>query len=379
MATGRDTVACSLSNGHIVAYHADSLHRVGSIALPATTARMEFVEPNVIAAATASGSLVLWDVRQGAPSLSSSSVNASLESLSTGYNGTLIAVGSSKGKLHFCDLRNGAKWLGTYGSTHRECITDMHFTSRSASTLLCGAEDGLVTVWDTRQPTEELALSALLPTGAPVRRVGYCGDARMGTPSTIFCLSGSETASLWDWENARCLQSYGGSGFRQMLTHALTAAAAVSPPSPCMWVDYLIDAHWDVQDKSLKLAIGNGNGDGALLRTTSQSPERWEPCHFFRSGHRGIIRAWAPNSDSISFTVGEDANLVEWNHDQDLRANAATPLSSNAMNMNCNGSLAIPIDTPERVTTGYIRKSVDMDMGYHRNLKRHKLSTSPLR
>ena len=313
------TVSCALSNGEVQVYDGQRLHLLSSYNVSSseaahrhTTLFKDLVygpDGSTLVAAGQDGSLVVFDIRQKQPALKSATLSgAALETVSVGFGGSLAAAGSSKGKIHFFDLRNRGSVLGTYGDSHTEHVSQVVFASETSPLLLSGAEDGLVCCFDTSQPTEELALKSVMNIGAPLRRVGFCGDGKgENVPTSVFCLTGSETASLWNWETAHCLQNFSGFQLRQELTQSMAATQTV-PFS----VQYLIDAHWDEADGEMVLATGNAEGDGALFRLSNDIPDRWKPSQFLKGGHRGVIRAWCPLSSAVSLSAGEDARLVEW-------------------------------------------------------------------
>lgn len=376
------SLACALSNGEVQVYDPSRLHRVTQFQAVTQcqdkdmVLDLNYASENLLVAAQRSGSLAVSDIRLQRPVLQAPPVGAAaLESVSVGYNGVICAAGSSKGKVQFYDLRQQGKLLGSYNDSHSEVVTQVHFASPTSGTLLTGSEDGLACLFDTRQPSEELAVQSVLNVGTPIRRVGFCTGRQAQHPSqrqndntgarwmTVFCLTGSETASLWDVGSGCCLQRFGEGSLREQLGHTLTQS--LSATSTPLTVDYLIDAHWDVDSSSLVMAVGNVAGEGALVRLSKDYPDQWQPCHWLRGGHRGVIRAWcplsrtltSPNHPVLSVSAGEDARLVEWNHHRDEQFLMSATSCGRAT-------------TPPRLgirTGGPLRRQV----------KRHRVSTSP--
>ena len=390
LAQGGNTVSCALSNGEVQVYDSQRLTMNASYGTPKhgqnVISQINYgPDGTTLLSAGQDGTLVVYDIRQAQPVLKTKAASncASLESVSIGFNGTLAAAGSGKGKIHFFDLRQGGNLLGTYGDSHTDAVSQVHFSSASSSTLLTGSEDGLVCCFDTSQSTEESALKSCLNIGTPIRRVGFCGDATTpeGVPTTVFCLTGSETACLWDLGTGGCLQSFGGFELRKHLTQTLAAVALTTSnqpryQAPSFAVDYLIDAHWDAHNRSLDMAVGSVSGEAAIMRLSSQNPGVWQPSHILRGGHHGVIRAWCPlaSVSHISVSAGEDARLVEWNH-QSPSMNSANDVhrrpSLEKMTYGTSNGLihAAPTTTPSGVRSagGPLR----------RQMKRHKTSTSP--
>jgi WD40 repeat protein len=232
-------------------------------------------------------------------------------SIAIGFDGYIAAVGSNKARINFFDLRS-TRLLGAYVDSHTNMIPTLSFRPESASTLVSGSEDGLLCVFDTKQPTEDSALQTVLNVGAPVRKIGFCGD------TNLYCLTGSETASLWNYESAMCIQDFGVDLRHQLALHV---------PSLQGSIDYLVDAHWDNARQELVLMAGNSQGGAALYRLDHQHQQQlhhnatlnqksslqWELCNILEGGHRGVVRDVCHLSQSVLLTAGEDARICEWN------------------------------------------------------------------
>jgi WD40 repeat protein len=348
--TASGTVSCALSNGEVQVYDQSRLHRVhtfqgsgdssagnGNHATGTNTVINDLIcgPQHTIVTAGRDSQIVVWDLRQGTAALRTSiPAGQSALSISVGLDGYLAAVASNKSRIHFMDLRqtglsgnvsNSYNLLGSYVDSHTDEVTQVHFQP-GTGVLLSGAEDGLACIFDTAQPTEEMALKSVMNVGAPLRHVGFCG-ADLGS---VYCLTGSETASLWHWDSAVCQQDFGGNLLRERL---------VQPFGNKLAIDYLVDAHWDAQSQELLMMTGSVTGDAALFRMTERSPN-FEPCHVLTNGHRGVVRAWSPLSSSMLITAGEDARLCEWNRlgPQAEQAPAAVSAPAASSNMDMNGS-----------------------------------------
>jgi WD40 repeat protein len=330
--------SCALSNGDVQVYDQARLHRVhtfqGSSSNDATIINDLICGPrHTIVTAGSDSQIVVWDLRQGTAALRTSiPAGQSALSVSVGFDGYLAAVASNKARIHFYDLRSCApsgkqNLLGSYVDSHTDEITQVHF-QLGTSLLLSGAEDGLACIFDTTQPTEEMAVKSVMNVGTPLRHVGFCG----ADSSSVYCLTGSETASLWNWDSAVCRQDFGGNLLRERLAQPTFGSNSSSNK---LAVDYLVDAHWDAQSQELLMMTGSATGDAALFRLTERSPTNFELCHVLTSGHRGVVRAWSPLSSSTLITAGEDARLCEWNRlgVQAQQAPAvSTPAGSSGMN-----------------------------------------------
>jgi WD40 repeat protein len=275
------------------------------------------------------GSFTMKDLRQPSDSTAyganicslRNTHNESLLSLALGYDGYIIALSSSKGQIHFIDLRkmtsgsNTNILLGSYVNSHRDAIPQIQFHPERTSTLLSAGEDGLICMYDTTKPTEDHALETVINTGAPCRKAGFFGKY-------VFCLTGSETASIWDCNTAVCINDFGNFALRDTL-----GRQSVIP------INYLVDAKWDINRNKVLLCAGNHEGNAAIFAyDVRRQNSFWEVSATLIGGHHGIIRAWCPSTtctqvgDEIAgntfFTAGEDARMCEWIHRADNTADA---------------------------------------------------------
>jgi WD40 repeat protein len=356
-----------------------------------TEMTFETFDPNLLAATGNDGSLTLYDIRQQQqqhPVLEMKNMLRPEEealSLSMGFGGNIAAVGSSKGKIHFFDIREKRGILGTYSQNHTDEITRVRFqtvhsssssmtgsssaASRSATPLLVSAsEDGLACVFDTSQPTEESALSNILSVQSPIREVGFFGP----NSEAIYCLTGSESLQLYDKDNAVCRKDFGPQ-LREYLTYQLQENLSVPEPSltPAVIspIEYLVDCHWDHARQELLLLAGSSMGDAGLFQVGG---ERLSPIHYLHGGHRGVIRAWDSSFSTSFLTVGEDARMCEWSRFQ------SNPLSG--MQANGAASAVTAVNGPQIILPSRKRQGAPIvhgGGGGKLRRPRSRLTTSP--
>ena len=218
-------------------------------------------------------------------------------SVSLGYDGVLAAVGSSKPLVHFHDIRQSGSLLGTYQDAHTEEVTRVRFQTEQSSILVSASEDGLACIFDTSKPSEEAALCSVLNVQTPLRRVGFFGPSLEG----VYCLTGSETLSVWHSDSAQRICDF-GADVRQQLSTLVGGAS----------VDYLVDCKWDTHRNDLSLLAGNHDGNAFMYRVDAGVLSL---SHSLQGGHRGDVRAWSPmlSNSKLFVTVGEDARMCEWN------------------------------------------------------------------
>lgn len=222
-------------------------------------------------------------------------------SVSIGYGGSLAAVGGSKGQIHFYDLRNISSTninapLGSYVDAHTQEVTKVRFQqsqynhSDTTSIMVTASEDGLVNIFDTSQPSEESALKSVLNIQSPLREVGFFGPSLEG----IFCLTGSETFSVWHYDSAQRLADFGDA--------RTTLSSIANIP-----LQYMIGCHWDGRD--LNLLSGNTDGDCAYFKVDAGSMSLKK---VLSGGHKSCIRSLTSLTNNVILTGGEDSRLCEW-------------------------------------------------------------------
>ena len=365
-------ISCALSNQSVQTYDATThalAHTVSRAhAGPITDLSHLTNEGSVVVTSGQDGCVRLFDLRQSASATNNSTNTQGLSkaaaemqlprkeealSVAIGYGGALAAVGGSRGLVHFYDLRslggtgnggNGGNGgttsstcspslLGTYEDAHTEEVTRVRFRPASdlsgatTNTLVTAGEDGLVNVFDTSQPNEEAALSSVLNVGTPLRDVGFFGPSGEG----LYCLTGSETMSVWHPDSAQRICDFGD-------------VRARLGDSAGMGIDYLVGCHWD--GRALALLAGNSDGGAAVYRVDAGSIAL---THTLVGGHRGCVRGFvatrggggaATQAQRHWITAGEDARLCEWNLDGPEAA--ATAVASAAVSPRIKSSASNP-------------------------------------
>jgi WD40 repeat protein len=301
VAVAEQWVGCGLSNGDVNVYDQDRLDLVRSYPkLPGelcTLTDLTSCGASLLTASFANGKVSVIDVRQPVPALSFNiPQNEEALSVSLGYDGALAAVGSSKPVVHFHDIRQSGSLLGTYQDAHTEEVTRVRFQTAQSSFLISASEDGLACIFDTSKPSEEEALSSVLNVQTPLRRVGFFGPSLEG----VYCLTGSETLSVWHYDSAQRICDF-GTDVRQQLSTLVAGEA----------VDYLVDCKWDTHRNELSLLAANHDGNAFMYKVDAGVLSL---SHSLQGGHRGDVRAWSPLSNNELFvTVAEDARMCEWN------------------------------------------------------------------
>ena len=311
-------------------------------------AHQNSTHPPLLISASQDGTVKVFDLRTNS---SSSAITTKMAlpneqalCVSLGYGGTLAAVGTSKARVSFLDLRYSSginptgALMGSYVDAHTEEVTQVKFQSvsnnasgQTKTVLATASEDGLLSVYDPSQSSEDAALLSTLNIGAPLRHIGFFGPNNEG----ICALTGNETMSVWHWDSAQKVSDVGGMGLRGLLSDAVGKSGFSADGSA---VEYLVGCTWanancdqaaqqsPSNSKALHLLAGNSEGDGYLFRMDA---DQITPLRHLKGGHRGCIRdfCWIDNGigGQRLVTGGEDARLCEW----DLSGTSSAPLKPN--------------------------------------------------
>ncbi len=318
-------LTCALSNRCVQTYDRETLKKCHTISeahsAPITdlahtqiASSGDVIQSPLLLTSSQDGLVKIFDLRVNSSSspvvhLSLAKTKEEALSVSVGYNGALAAVSGSKGNIHFFDLRSMSSSasnipndpLGSYVDSHTEEVTKVRFqkldrdSHNTTSLLVSASEDGLACVFDTSQPTEEMALKSVMNVGSPLRDVGFFGPSFEG----LYCLTGSETMSAWHHDSAQRICDFG-----DVRNHLSTCAG--------MPMHYLVGCSWGREE--LNLIAGNTDGDCAIFKVDTSSISIKK---ILSGGHRGCVRSFVPCTWNNSIiTGGEDSRLCEWNLSQ---------------------------------------------------------------
>ena len=252
--------------------------------------------PATIFSASSDSFVMGWDLRiAGDIPMMRIKLSDEVTALSVGVTDTLLAAGCSTA-VSFYDIRGGGKAskLGEYSDIHTDTITQLRFSTANSQLLASGAEDGLMTVYNTAASDGDDAVVSILNTECPIRRMGYFGN----DDEAMYCLSTTETASFWHVATAQRVCDF--SNIRSELES-----------------EYLVDCIYDTASDTLSILAGKYDGSAKLavveptgLRVTAQLPS---------GGHNATIRCArnyiCNNQQQMRFiTGGEDARLCSWNY-----------------------------------------------------------------
>lgn len=300
------SVSCALSDQSLRVFDRETFEPRSIItqAHVASITDLCHVSDSLVGSSGYDGYVKLFDLRVAKPVLELKLPHREQAlSMSIGYGGTLAAVGSAKSKIHFYDLRMGKddRRIGCYVDAHTDEVTKVRFQAsfgiHDSSLLVSASEDGLACIHDTRQSAEENALVSVINVMSPIREVGFFGPSGEG----LYCLTGSETMSVWHHDSAQRIFDFGSIRENLSLQCGFT-------------IDYLVDCYWNKVDMNLNLLAGNSSGDAAIFNVEASSISL-SKC--LLGGHKSCIRAttFTPmtlSDQKILYTVGEDSRLCEW-------------------------------------------------------------------
>lgn len=286
---------------------------------------------NLFISASQDGTVKLFDLRSRTASAAITSKlqlpNEQALTVSLGYGGTLAAVGTSKARISFFDFRYSSgsnrpsgQWMGNYVDAHTDEVTRVRFqtvidpnSKQEKIVLATASEDGLLSIHDPSQPSEEAALVSILNIGSPLRDIAFFGPSYEG----VCALTGNETMSVWHWDSAQKISDCDGHELRGLLGNAVIGGNQRIEGDA---VDYLVGCEWRaIPDNSttaaegaaspaLHLIAGNSQGDGYIFRVDAN---QISPIAHLKGGHKGCIRDFCWSNGKL-ITGGEDARICTW-------------------------------------------------------------------
>ncbi len=309
--TGGNTVVASLSDHHLAVYDAETLSAVRKFRAHTdliTSFDVSKSTPHVVYSGSEDRHVCCWDLRAAgdAPVLRAR-VAEEVGAVAVGVADSLLAVGVGASVLFF-DVRscnttssggggNGdtgkPKKLAQYADVHTDTVTQLAFSAAHGHVLASGAEDGLISLFDTSAAAGDDAVVSIFNTECPVRRLGFFG----AQDEAMYCLSTVETASFWHCASAQRVGAFPAA--REQVRHTRCchckwyASAAFLTPWPrllCLrqlGADYLVDCFYDAASNALCLLAGAYGGHGTLAVV---EPVALHVCGALRGGHGATVR-----------------------------------------------------------------------------------------
>lgn len=294
--------AASLSNGAVKVFDAsfrvlrELPHAQESTGGTVTDVEFSPGDPNVLFSSDSLGAVRVFDVRAQRPEVLRVTPGGGEEavwSLAVGCGGHLLAAACGP-TVQFHDLRAAHQRVGVYADSHTDLVTEVVFEPEQQTLLLTGGEDGLMCMYDTTRATADDALVCIMNPNCAVRRVGFFGPHSQGA----FCLTGTETLSLWHAGTAQCIRDW--DSVREQ-SHSWGLGVPI---------DYLVNCHYDAAAGKLVLVAGGWAGGAVLCDVTDQAVT---PVRQLTGGHRAVIRTSSLQPRRSWLVTGaEDARVCAW-------------------------------------------------------------------
>ena len=308
-------IVSSLSDHHIAIYDANSLSLIRKFQVHTdsiTGFDVSKSTPHLIYTGSDDHHVCGWDLRMSDRNMPALKARLSEEvgAVALGVGDSLLAVGCGTSIL-FYDVRSATsasvpsssskpKKLGQYADIHTDTVTQLRFSTSQSHIMASGAEDGLITLFDTATKAGDDAVISIFNTECPIRRLGFFGHQ----DEALYCMSTVETASFWHCSSAQRVGSF--PQIREQLQ-----------------VDYLVDCFYDASSNALCMLAGTYGGSGKLVLV---QPSSLQICGTLDAGHTATIRAvrflTSISNSSLSasavvpmarlVTGGEDARLCTW-------------------------------------------------------------------
>eukprot|EP00099_Drosophila_melanogaster_P025434 NP_724865.1 uncharacterized protein Dmel_CG12134, isoform B [Drosophila melanogaster] len=231
-------------------------------------------------------------------------VPKSLSCFDRNANGRIICCGTeqfhSNAFLVFFDVRERQQ-MGVYFESHEDDITSLRFHAQNPDLLATGSVDGLVNVFDVKEPDEDEALLNTFNTESSVARLAW--HRNVYDKDIISCVT-----TTGDFKSYECEEGDEVASFeRPDVTAAIRRKKAAN--------FNLINAH-NQEDGGVFLLAGTNFNKGEILRSVSvTSKNSLQPLANFQ-GNKQIVRdSLFDSKRSLLFTGGESGIVTVWAQD----------------------------------------------------------------
>jgi len=117
-------------------------------------------------------------------------------------------IGGQDSYLLFWDVRS-TKLLGAYWESHADDVTTVNFHPDKVHSLVSGSTDGLINVFDLKEPNEDDALLYSFNTDSSVESLKWNVDSPMNNvagkkslpESSVTCVTHTNDVQIWDAES----------------------------------------------------------------------------------------------------------------------------------------------------------------------------------
>ncbi|XP_076225899.1 WD repeat-containing protein 89 [Nomia melanderi] len=183
--------------------------------------------------------------------------------------------------------------LGGYWESHLEDVTCLAFHPKKQDVLASGSTDGLINVFDLKQPSEDCALTYSLNTESSVDRIGWLSD------DNLWCTTYMHSLQLWDCEGATPYAKFDRSDL---------VVSQNNDVDNC----YTVRFHASNVLEHPFLLAGSSNVKGENLSCLNIVNDRLEVCYNM-VGNKQLVRdSWLHEKSGSLVTVGEGGYINIW-------------------------------------------------------------------
>ncbi|KAF2895918.1 hypothetical protein ILUMI_10254 [Ignelater luminosus] len=310
-------VAIGATNNLCEIYHFDNNHLLKSETLGIlsnTIVGVQFCPDNnnLLYTASSDANVRLWDLRLSdklVAQFSDTTIKESqncrqIISFDISSNNRLVAAGTElfegESFILFWDIRN-VKLLGGYWESHTDDVTQVKFNAEDVNLLMSGSTDGLINIYDLKQPNEDDALMDSFNTESSVEQLLWY--SRKGK-SCICCTTHTADVQLWQTD---AVEPY--AHFRRC---DIAKEIRRKSEDHC----YLVSAHNYINDELFILAGSNEN-DGECSRAVRTEGKKLIPSFNLKQNKQRVRSSWYNQHHNILVTGGENGTLDVWHIDHD--------------------------------------------------------------
>ncbi|XP_025114804.1 WD repeat-containing protein 89-like [Pomacea canaliculata] len=258
-------------------------------------------DPNILLSSSHDKTVRCWDIRANTEKevqcfQGEGLSHCSVLSCDINANDKLIAGGTEKMKddvfLLFWDKRKG-KLLGCYSESHDDDITQVTFHPHLENFMASGSTDGLLSVFDIAQTSEDDALLSTFNTEATVAKAGWCGKE----DKYVYCVTHMDTLHMWDAMEGDSIHQI--TDIKEQLQD----------------VEYFVDCIPTSAAGEIPLLVtGSHSGNMHIIDLTDSSNVRIVTS--LTSGHSATVRCLNWDKKTCTLVTGaEDSLLCLWSPD----------------------------------------------------------------
>jgi WD repeat-containing protein 89 len=280
---GYKMFAAPMANGDIDIFDLDTLSLLSCIKsshpdIVLSQCQYDGENSNLLWSSNKSGQLLLHDIRTQncVLNLNGSKVltldTKAILAFDINSSHTEIAAGTelldreNPANILFWDIRNTGMLLNKFEECHSDDITQIKYHPSESKAMISGSTDGLVCLYNLCNQVEEESLYQVIKDES-VSKIGYFGPSY----EYIYSLSHMETFSLYKFEDAQKLRSFGD----------------VRISSPEMNLHYCVDCEYDPFSQLLFLVTGSQEGSIGIFDVNMDG---FSLIYSLNAGHSDIVR-----------------------------------------------------------------------------------------